>query len=191
MYNKKKSPNKFLAAGMAALGATRRVGTNDALAQLLASRQGGGGLFSNISSAISQSGQQVTGVPTIDAAPSMGVNDQASIDDPSMIKQSPVMPGGPSGGSNPFGGQKFEITPVQMTYDTPTPGNEMGSANPLFNDSVTSAGNVMFGDVGQRQRSLQNKAGDIQAPMYFKDQTGDGKITRADVIKARTEGYKK
>ena len=78
-----------------------------------------------------------------------------------------------------------------MTYETPIPGNERGNANPLFNDSVTSAGNTMFGDVGQRQRSLQNKAGDIQAPMYFKDQTGDGKITRADVIKARTEGYKK
>jgi len=163
MYNKKKSPNKFLAAGMAALGATRRVGTNDSLAQLLASRQGGGGLFSNIGSAISQSGQQVTG------APSIGVNDQVSIDDPSMIKQSPVMPGGPSGSSNPFGGQKFEITPVQMTYDTPTPGNEMGNADPLFNNAVTDAGNKMFGDVGQRQRSLQNQAGDIQAKQYVKD----------------------
>lgn len=28
-------------------------------------------------------------------------------------------------------------------------------------------------------------------PLMFKDQTGDGKITRADVIKARIEGYKK
>ena len=27
-------------------------------------------------------------------------------------------------------------------------------------------------------------------PLMFKDQTGDGKITRADVIKARIEGYK-
>ena len=39
--------------------------------------------------------------------------------------------------------------------------------------------------------SLQNQSGVIQSPMYFKDQTGDGKITRADVIKARVEGYKK
>jgi len=173
MYNKKKSPNKFDVAGMAALGATRRVGTNDALAQLLASRQGGGGLLSNIGSAISQSGQQVTGVPTTGAASSTGIIGAApsmeSIDDPSMIKQSPVMPGGPSGSSNPFGGQKFEITPVQMTYDTPTPGNEMGSAAPLFNSAVTNAGNKMFGDVGQRQRSLQNQAGDIQAKQYVKD----------------------
>jgi hypothetical protein len=28
-------------------------------------------------------------------------------------------------------------------------------------------------------------------PLMFKDQTGDGKITRADVIQARIEGYKK
>jgi hypothetical protein len=67
----------------------------------------------------------------------------------------------------------------------------MGAAKPLFNQAVTSAGNQIFGNVEQRQRSLQNQAGVIQSPMYFKDQTGDGKITRADVIKARTEGYKK
>ena len=29
-----------------------------------------------------------------------------------------------------------------------------------------------------------------RTPMFMKDQTGDGKITRADVIKARVEGYK-
>jgi len=28
-----------------------------------------------------------------------------------------------------------------------------------------------------------------RAPLYFKDQNGDGEITRADVIKARIEGY--
>ena len=56
---------------------------------------------------------------------------------------------------------------------------------------VVNAGNQIFGGVDQRQRSLQNQSGVIQSPMYFKDQTGDGKITRADVIKARVEGYKK
>ncbi len=67
----------------------------------------------------------------------------------------------------------------------------MGAAKPLFNESVTNAGNQIFGNVEHRQRSLQNQAGIVQAPLYFKDQTGDGKITRADVIKARIEGYKK
>jgi hypothetical protein len=55
---------------------------------------------------------------------------------------------------------------------------------------VNNAGQQMFGSVEQRQKSIQNQAGVIQTPMYFKDQTGDGKITKADVIKARTEGYK-
>ena len=176
----KKSPNKFFAAGMAGLSAVNNVGTNNKLAQLLASRQGGGGLLSNIGSAISQSSQQVTGVPTIGAASSTGIigaDQQVSQAAQAAVKGGSTMGvsnplsgnGGPAGSSNPFGGQKFEITPVQMTYDTPTPGNEMGNATPLFNDTVTDAGNMMFGDVGQRQRSLQNQAGDIQAKQYVKD----------------------
>jgi len=60
----------------------------------------------------------------------------------------------------------------------------------LFNQAVNNAGQQIFGSVEQRQKSIQNQAGVIQTPMYFKDQTGDGKITKADVIKARTEGYK-
>jgi hypothetical protein len=90
---------------------------------------------------------------------------------------------------DPVTGQ--EIPNQQLTYTTPVPGNQMGVAKPLFNDSVTAASNKIFGNVDQRQRSLQNQAGVIQSPMYFKDQTGDGKITKADVIKARIEGYKK
>jgi hypothetical protein len=93
---------------------------------------------------------------------------------------------------NPLTGQPEVIQQAtgQATYATPTPSNEMGNARPLFNQPVTSAGNQMFGDVEQRQRSLQNQSGIVQAPLYFKDQTGDGKVTQADVIKARTEGYK-
>jgi len=90
---------------------------------------------------------------------------------------------------DPVTGQ--QIPDQQLTYAPPVPANQMGTAQPLFNDNVTAAGNQMFGDVDQRQRSLQNQAGVVQAPVYFKDQTGDGKITQADVIKARTEGYKK
>jgi len=85
----------------------------------------------------------------------------------------------------------LQVPSQQTTYQTPIPGNQMGTAKPLFNDNTVNAGNQIFGDVEQRQMSLQNQSGVIQAPLYFKDQTGDGKITRADVIKARTEGYKK
>lgn len=90
---------------------------------------------------------------------------------------------------DPLTGQ--EIPDQQLTYATPTPGNQMGVAKPLFNGSAVNASNQMFGSVNERQMSLQNQSGVIQSPMYFKDQTGDGKITRADVIKARVEGYKK
>jgi hypothetical protein len=89
---------------------------------------------------------------------------------------------------DPLTGQ--QIPDQQLTYATPTPGNQMGLAKPLFNQAVTNAGEQIFGSVEQRQKSMQNQAGVIQTPMYFKDQTGDGKITKADVIKARTEGYK-
>ena len=86
------------------------------------------------------------------------------------------MAGGEAGGSNPFGGQKFQITPVQMTYETPAPGNSKGNSKPLFNDSTTNAAVKMMGSVEQRQMSIHDQAGYIQAPTYFKDQT---------------EGYKK
>ena len=89
---------------------------------------------------------------------------------------------------DPLTGQ--QIPDQQLTYATPTPGNQMGLAKPLFNQAVTNAGEQILGSVEQRQKSMQNQAGVIQTPMYFKDQTGDGKITKADVIKARTEGYK-
>ena len=90
---------------------------------------------------------------------------------------------------DPLTGQ--QMPDQQTTYATPMPGNQMGTARPLFNGSSVNAANQIFGDVEQRQMSLQNQSGVIQAPLYFKDQTGDGKVTQADVIKARTEGYQK
>ncbi|NND23672.1 MAG: hypothetical protein HKN86_03160 [Acidimicrobiia bacterium] len=61
----------------------------------------------------------------------------------------------------------------------------MGTAKPLFNPQVQASAEYIYGTPEQRQMSVPG------APMFFKDQTGDGKITQADVIKARTEGYKK
>lgn len=73
----------------------------------------------------------------------------------------------------------------QMTYQPPMPANQMGMAKPVFNPAVQASAEAIYGTPEQRQMSMPG------APMFFKDQTGDGKITRADVIKARTEGYKK
>ena len=73
----------------------------------------------------------------------------------------------------------------QMTYQPPMPANQMGIAKPIFNPAVQASAEAIYGTPEQRQMSMPG------APMFFKDQTGDGKITQADVIKARTEGYKK
>jgi hypothetical protein len=75
--------------------------------------------------------------------------------------------------------------PVQFTTVPPTPSNELGSAKPVFSDSSKKYAKYIYGDIEQRQNTLPN------TPMFMKDQTGDGKITQADVIKARIEGYKK
>ena len=66
----------------------------------------------------------------------------------------------------------------------PMPSNTMGAARPVFNDAVSQTAQNIYGNPQQRQMSVGDRA-----PLYFKDQTGDGKITRADVIKARIEGY--
>jgi hypothetical protein len=174
MYNKKKPPIKFIGAAMASLGAIGRSVNGQSM---MGAGMQAAGLNQQIQNGFSGGG--VTGaLEAVKAAQGMGTGNPLS------------GTGGPADSSNPFGGQKFQITPVQMTYETPSPANMQGSADPLFNESVTNAGNMMFGDVSQRQRSLQNQAGVIQAPVYFKDQTGDNKITKADVVKARTEGYK-
>ena len=93
---------------------------------------------------------------------------------------------------------KFSTTPVKQVVDPtmqqqmvqpmtnipPAPSNTMGAAKPVFSPQAQSVAQGIYGT----QPMLQNAAG---APFTFKDQTGDGKITQADVIKARTEGYKK
>jgi hypothetical protein len=75
--------------------------------------------------------------------------------------------------------------PMQQTVVPPAPSNTLGTAKPVFNDMTQTAAQGLYGDVEQRQMSMGNRT-----PMFMKDQTGDGKITRADVIKARIEGYK-
>jgi len=75
--------------------------------------------------------------------------------------------------------------PVETTMVPPAPSNTLGTAKPVFNNTAQTAAQGLYGDVEQRQMSVGNRA-----PLFMKDQTGDGKITRADVIKARIEGYK-
>ena len=74
--------------------------------------------------------------------------------------------------------------PVQTTLTPPAASNTLGTAKPVFNQTTADVAAGIYGTVDQRQSSMGNRA-----PLFFKDQTEDGKITRADVIKARTEGY--
>ena len=70
---------------------------------------------------------------------------------------------------------------VQPMTNVPPAGSSL--VNP-FSPQVQANAQGIFGN----QQMKQNAVG---APAMFKDQTGDGKITQADVIKARVEGYKK
>lgn len=85
------------------------------------------------------------------------------------------MTGGAIDQANPFEGKTFQITPS----------NEMGGAAPMFKLGASNAAAKMYGTPLERQMSMP------KSPLGFEDQTGDGKITQADVIKARIKGYKK
>ena len=78
-----------------------------------------------------------------------------------------------------------KLVEPQMTFQPPMPANQMGGARPVFNPATQASAEAIYGTLEQRQMSMP------EGPLFFVDQTGDGKITQADVIKARTEGYKK
>lgn len=59
----------------------------------------------------------------------------------------------------------------QMTFQPPMPANQMGMAKPVFNPAVQASAEAIYGTPEQRQMSMPG------APMFFEDQTGDGKIT--------------
>ena len=152
-----------------------------------------GGLSGNPLEAMRMAQQQRSDLRTSEMAQSMGYEPQrgdpgygkgsmapsAQINQPAQAVGAPtaggVMTGNinSSSGANPFEGQTFAITPS----------NEMGGAAPLFKPSASNAAAKMYGTPLERQMSMP------KSPLGFKDQTGDGQVTQADVIKARTEGY--
>lgn len=72
--------------------------------------------------------------------------------------------------------------PMQTTMVPPQMAPIGGGFTPQVQQNIQG----MAGSPEMRQYA----AGGMNAPLFMKDQTGDGKITQADVIKARTEGYK-
>lgn len=78
--------------------------------------------------------------------------------------------------------------PILQNPGVPVPSNEIGNAKPVFSPNQAANAQYVFGTPDQRAKSMPQRE---ITPLYFEDQNGDGKITRADVIKARVEGYKK
>tara|TARA_R100001143_G_scaffold11002_1_gene12718 strand:- start:4196 stop:4456 length:261 start_codon:yes stop_codon:yes gene_type:complete len=68
----------------------------------------------------------------------------------------------------------------QTTLMPPAPSSLVNPFKPKDQEKAKA----IYGDQMQRQQSLANP------PVFMKDQTGDGKITYGDVVKARIEGYK-
>lgn len=152
-----------------------------------------GGLSGNPLEAMRMAQQQRSDLRTSEMAQSMGYEPQigdpgygkgsmapsAQINQPAQAVGAPTAGGVMTGDinsssvANPFEGQTFAITPS----------NEMGNAAPMFKSGASNAAAKMYGTPLERQISMP------KSPLGFKDQTGDGKITQADVIKARTEGY--
>ena len=152
-----------------------------------------GGLSGNPLEAMRMAQQQRSDLRTSEMAQSMGYEPQigdpgygkgsmapsAQINQPAQAIGAPTATGVMTGDinsssvANPFEGQTFSITPS----------NEMGNAAPMFKPGASNAAAKMYGTPLERQMSMP------KSPLGFKDQTGDGKITQADVIKARTEGY--
>jgi hypothetical protein len=77
--------------------------------------------------------------------------------------------------------------PIFQNPGAPVPSNEMGNAKPVFNPNQAANAQYMFGTPLQRAKSMPQRE---ITPFAMKDQNGDGKITRGDVIQARIEGYK-
>ena len=78
--------------------------------------------------------------------------------------------------------------PILQNPGVPVPSNEMGNAKPVFNPNQAANAQYVFGTPDQRAKSMPQRE---ITPLYFEDQNGDGEINKADVIKARVEGYKK
>ena len=77
----------------------------------------------------------------------------------------------------------------QLTQVPPASGMQQMVNQGLVRDNFSGSGRAVaeqiYGNPMQRQMSMA-----CDNPIMFEDQTGDGKITQSDVVKARTEGYK-
>jgi len=162
------SPNKFLGGiaasiGAGMTGAAESMGSN-AFREKLRNSVFGGAAFDAMQQ--SQAQQAASSIVGADPNASMGnINDNPMIS--GAVANAPMDPG------NPFQGKTFKIEPAsptamvdpelasagiqpEITYNPPTPGNQMGNAKPLFNEAVQASAEAIYGTPMQRQMSVDS-----------------------------------
>lgn len=192
MPNYSKSPNKFLGRiGRALAGASSGSGSGQVDFSALAGR---GGLLGAAAKAAQRRQNRAAGnVPSVIAT--AGASNMSGRIEGIESRLAALEGGGATAGA----AQPAEVAPVetqaQAAASQAMAADQTGNAvsgiggigipvPPPATAQADELGALMASPFTMRQRSNMG-------PLTFKDQTGDGKITRADVIKARIEGYKK
>lgn len=191
MPNYSESPNKFLGSiGRAVAGASSGGGGGQVDFSALAGR---GGLLGAAAKAAQRRQNRAAGnVPSVVAT--AGASNMSGRIEGIESRLAALEGGGATAGA----AQPAEVTPVetqaQAAASQAMAADQTGNAvsgiggigipvPPPATAQADELGALMASPFTMRQRSNMG-------PLTFKDQTGDGKITRADVIKARIEGYK-
>lgn len=192
MPNYSKSPNKFLGRiGRAVAGASSGGGSGQVDFSALAGR---GGMLGKLAQAAQRRQNRAAGnVPSVVAT--AGASNMSGRIEGIESRLAALEGGGATAGA----AQPAEVAPVetqaQAAASQAMAADQTGNAvfgvggigipvPPPATAQADELGALMASPFTMRQRSNMG-------PLTFKDQTGDGKITRADVIKARIEGYKK
>lgn len=192
MPNYSKSPNKFLGSiGRAVAGAARGGGSGQVDFSALAGR---GGMLGKLAQAAQRRQNRAAGnVPSVVAT--AGASGMSGRIEGIESRLAALESGDTTAGAV----QPAAVAPVetqaQAAASQAMAADQTGNAvsgvggigipvPPPATAQADELGALMASPFTMRQRSNMG-------PLTFKDQTGDGKITRADVIKARIEGYKK
>jgi hypothetical protein len=176
------SPNKFLGGiaasiGAGMTGAAESMGSNAFREKLRSSVFGGAAFDTMQQSQAQQAAQRVQAARAAQARGFAGgtVIPEATINDgvDPVLAGAGVVPPGTMDQANPFEGKTFKIEPAsptamvdpelasagiqpEVTYNPPTPGNQMGNAKPLFNAAVQASAEAIYGSPMQRQISVDS-----------------------------------
>ena len=197
MPNYSKSPNKFLGSiGRAVAGASSGGGGGQVDFSALAGR---GGMLGKLAQAAQRRQTRAAGnVPSVVAT--AGASNMSGRIEGIESRIAALEGGGATAGA----AQPAEVAPVESQAQARAAQANVGNQITPEQAGVNMSGAMIEAVQPQAPATAQaDELGALMAspftmrqrsnrgPLTFKDQTGDGKITRADVIKARIEGYKK